>query len=70
MCSPADALLYFSLAGLLKGHSTECQIEIQQNVKVRKLQSTTMRTDTVNTKIKYVSFRKSIPASYWEVLPC
>lgn len=35
VCSPPGGrLLYFSLAGLLKGHPVECQVEIKQNVKV------------------------------------
>jgi len=52
MCSPACGLLYFSLAGLLKGHPAECQTEIQENVKARKFQRTMMRTDVVKVKIK------------------
>jgi len=70
MCSPACGLLYFSLAGLLKGHPAECQTEIQENVKARKFQRTMMRTDVVKVKIKWVSFRQNIPSGLWEVLLC
>lgn len=70
MFSPAGGLLCFSLSGLLKCHPAECQIEIQQNVKARKVQRATMKIDVVKAKIKCVSFRQNIPTGLWDVLPC
>lgn len=45
-------------------------MEIQKNVKARKLQRATMRIDVVKVKIKRASFRQNFPTGLWEVLPC